>query len=77
MRLREVYLTIPVGRTSSFEDAVALAANLGDDADTVAAITGQLAGALYSAGGIRKDWLAKLAWRERIDVMVEKVALSG
>ena len=35
-----------VGNSSSFEEAILLAANLGDDADTVAAITGQLAGAL-------------------------------
>jgi ADP-ribosyl-[dinitrogen reductase] hydrolase len=32
-----------VGRSASFEEAVLLAANLGEDADTTAAITGQLA----------------------------------
>jgi ADP-ribosyl-[dinitrogen reductase] hydrolase len=31
-----------------FSDAVLFAANLADDADTVAAITGQIAGALWS-----------------------------
>ena len=41
-----------VGRTASYEAAVLLAANLADDADTTAAITGQLAGALYGYGGI-------------------------
>ena len=41
-----------VGRTGSFAEAVVLAANLGEDADTTAAITGQLAGALYGANGI-------------------------
>lgn len=35
-----------VGRSASFREAVLLAANLGEDADTVAAVTGQLAGAL-------------------------------
>jgi len=55
-----------VGRTTCFADAVLLAANLGDDADTTAAITGQLAGALYGAGGIPDKWLEQLAWRERI-----------
>lgn len=40
-----------VGRTGSFEEAVLLAANLGEDADTTAAIAGQLAGALYGAHG--------------------------
>ena len=37
-----------VARTADFRSAVLLAANLADDADTVAAVTGQLAGALYA-----------------------------
>jgi len=60
-----------VGRTTCFADAVLLAANLGDDADTTAAITGQLAGALYGAGGIPDKWLEKLGWREKIERMAE------
>lgn len=56
-----------VARTGSFAEAVLLAANLGDDADTTAAITGQLAGALYGARGIPEKWLGKLAWRARIE----------
>jgi len=55
-----------VGRTSNFRDAVLLAANLGEDADTTAAITGQLAGALYGASGIPAEWLEKLAWKDEI-----------
>ena len=46
--------------TTSFEDAVLAAANLGDDADTTAAITGQLAGAHYGASSIPPAWLATL-----------------
>ena len=57
-----------VGRTSCFKQAVLLAANLGDDSDTTAAITGQLAGAMYGVGGIPDHWLEKLAWRERLEV---------
>lgn len=56
-----------VAGASAFKDAVLLAANLGDDADTVAAITGQLAGALWGVENIPADWLAKLAWREHIE----------
>ena len=56
-----------VARTASFADAVILAANLGDDADTVAAITGQLAGALYGVSAIPPAWMGKLAWRERLE----------
>ena len=58
-----------VGRTGNFEDAVLLAANLGDDADTTAAITGQLAGAIYGIDAIPPDWLATLAWAEKIEQM--------
>ena len=60
-----------IGRTSDFRSAILTAANLGGDADTTAAIAGQLAGALYGISGIPKEWLAKLAWREEI----EQVAL--
>ena len=55
-----------VGRTESFEDALILAVNLGEDSDTVGAVTGQLAGALYGEIGIPRRWLEPLAWRERI-----------
>jgi ADP-ribosyl-[dinitrogen reductase] hydrolase len=56
-----------VDRSTSFAEAVLLAANLGDDADTVAAVTGQLAGARWSRAGIPEEWLRQLAWRERIE----------
>lgn len=49
-----------VGRTSNFRDAVLLAANLREDADTTAAITGQLAGAIYGRLGIDPEWLGRL-----------------
>ncbi len=56
-----------VASAADFREAVLLAANLGDDADTVAAIAGQLAGALWGVEGIPADWLAKLAWRDNIE----------
>jgi ADP-ribosyl-[dinitrogen reductase] hydrolase len=55
-----------VDRTESFADAVLLAANLGDDADTVGAVTGQIAGALYGESGIPDAWLEKLTQSERL-----------
>ncbi len=55
-----------VARTSDFRGAVLLAANLADDADTVAAVAGQLAGALYGLGGIPDDWLGRVAWKDRL-----------
>jgi ADP-ribosyl-[dinitrogen reductase] hydrolase len=56
-----------VGNTDTFEEAILLAANLADDADTVAAITGQLAGALYGASGIPAHWRSRLAWHDEIE----------
>lgn len=56
-----------VARSQGFREAVLLAANLGDDADTVAAITGQLAGALWGLENIPSAWLEQLAWREEIE----------
>jgi ADP-ribosyl-[dinitrogen reductase] hydrolase len=55
--------------TDSFEFAVLAAANLGDDADTTAAICGQLAGAYYGVDAIPARWLERLAMREDIDAM--------
>lgn len=44
----------------SYDEAVLLAANLGDDADTTAAVAGQLAGAYYGEEGINASWRARL-----------------
>lgn len=53
-----------VGRTENFEDALILAVNLGDDSDTVGAVTGQMARALHGAAAIPESWRAQLAWRD-------------
>ena len=55
-----------VARTGNFRNAILLAANLADDADTVAAVAGQLAGALYGLDGIPDTWLERVAWKERL-----------
>ena len=55
-----------VARTADFRNAVLLAANLADDADTVAAVTGQLAGSIYGLSGIPADWLDRIAWKDRL-----------
>lgn len=59
--------------TTNFEEALLRAVNLGDDADTVGAVAGQLAGAIYGYDGIPPHWLAKLAWKERFDEMFEQL----
>lgn len=45
-------------QSESFEAAVLAATNLGDDADTTAAIVGQLAGAFYGRRGIPQAWVS-------------------
>lgn len=52
--------------TDSFEAAILQAANLGDDADTTAAICGQIAGAFYGETGIPEKWLNNLHMRQEI-----------
>lgn len=47
-------------QTDSFEAAILQAANLGDDADTTAAICGQLAGAFYGEQQIPEHWRKRL-----------------
>ena len=57
--------------TESFEEAILAATNLGDDADTTAAIAGQVAGAYYGESGIPTDWLAKLTMRSEITQLAD------
>ena len=54
---------------SDFREGALLAVNLGDDADTTAAVCGQLAGAHYGIGGIPAAWLHRLAGRSMIEQM--------
>ncbi|MDY7073105.1 ADP-ribosylarginine hydrolase Tri1 [Pseudomonas hunanensis] len=55
-----------VWNTNNFRDAILLAANLADDADSVAATAGQIAGALYGVSGMPSEWVAKVAWSQHI-----------
>ena len=64
-------------RTETFRDAVLCAANLGDDADTTAAICGQLAGAFYGEFGIPASWLEHLTMRQEIGDLAEQLAVQG
>ena len=60
--------------TNSYRECVLKAVNLGEDTDTVAAIAGGLAGALYGLDAIPKEWLAQLKKREYIEEMCERAA---
>lgn len=55
--------------TKDYKSAVLKAVNLGSDTDTVAAIAGGIAGALYGIDSIPIEWLAALKRRNYIEEM--------
>lgn len=57
--------------TSSYEEAVLKAVNLGDDTDTVAAVTGGLAGLYYTYDEIPTSWRAKVQKKDWIDRLLK------
>ena len=61
-------------QTDSFRDAVLMAVNLGDDADTTGAVCGQLAGAFYGEKGIPADWLTRLTMVDEIGTLADRLA---
>jgi len=63
--------------TGSFKEAILRAVNLGDDADTTAAVCGQIAGAFYGEQAIPSEWLRKLARRELIEELAEGLLQYG
>lgn len=62
-----------VARAASFREAVLLAANLGGDADTIAAVTGQIAGAQWGFEGIPSEWVERLARGDEVMALAERV----
>ena len=64
-----------VYQTDNFDEAVLLAANLGGDSDTVAAVAGQIAGAVYGARSIRPAWRERIAWSPIIHALARRLLL--
>lgn len=64
-------------RAPDFEAAVLKAANLGDDADTVAAVTGQIAGAMHGLSAIPPHWVERLHASERLLALGRALHLAG
>ena len=58
--------------SNSFEESVLKAVNLGDDTDTIGALTGALAGLVYGINGIPKKWIDCLQRKDYLDDMVNK-----
>ena len=64
-------------RSATFRDAILSAANLGDDADTTAAVCGQVAGAYYGERGIPLSWLRRLAFHGEIRNLADRLLDAG
>ncbi|MCR9112364.1 MAG: ADP-ribosylglycohydrolase family protein [Rhodobacteraceae bacterium] len=62
--LHAAFWALTQGET--FRDVLLAAVNLGGDADTVGAVTGQLAGRIYGYEGIPAEWRAKLYDHDKI-----------
>ena len=60
-------------RADNFRDAILMAVNLGDDADTTAAVCGQLAGAHYGESGIPASWRQRLAMHDLIAGLADRL----
>ena len=58
-------------------EAILVAANLGDDADTTAAVCGQVAGAYYGEPSIPSHWLERLALRSEIMLLANQLGKPG
>ena len=60
-------------RHDDFRSTVLEAANLGDDADTTAAIAGQIAGAMGGEVGIHKEWIERLHLAHEIRALAAQI----
>ena len=54
-------------------NSIPFSVNLGDDADTVGAIYGQLAGAFYGAKSIPEEWMRKCSLRALLELFADEL----
>ncbi|UJR18191.1 hypothetical protein I4U23_005092 [Adineta vaga] len=59
--------------TDSFEEGALKAVNLGDDADTVGAVYGMLAGAFYGIHSIPIEWKEKCYFKDFVQTIVDEL----
>lgn len=64
-----------LGTTKTFEGAVLKAVNLGGDTDTIASITGSLAGIYYKMDAIPGKWIRQIASKEKVDELINRFML--
>ncbi len=58
--------------TTNYKDAVLKAANLGEDTDTIAAISGGIAGIYYGYEHIPEDWVNSIIKKDKILDLLDK-----
>ena len=63
--------------SDSFEECLLLAVNLKGDADTIGAVAGQIAGAMYGYQAIPERWLNQLVWHDEMVTMANKLYELG
>ncbi len=63
--------------SNSFEEAILLSANIGNDADTTAAICGQIAGAYYGFSGIPEKWSSAIVMASEIRKWANDLSVVG
>lgn len=61
-------------RSSSFEECVLTAVNLGGDTDTTGTVAGGLAGILYGSAAIPPEWIDVLARRREVETLLQSLA---
>lgn len=61
----------------NFKDSILLAANIGNDADTTAAICGQIAGAYYGYSEIPKEWRESITMASEIKQLALDLYRAG
>ena len=58
--------------TNNYKNAVLKAVNLGDDTDTIGALTGGLAGLIYGYKNIPEEWINELKRKEYLNSLIKK-----
>lgn len=63
--------------TDSFEEGAIKAVNLGDDADTVGAVYGMLAGAYYGVNAIPAEWKEKCSLQGLVQTIADEILIQS
>lgn len=63
--------------TNSFEEGALKAVNLGNDADTVGAVYGMLAGAYYGINAIPRDWREQCSFQGLVQTIADEIFVQS